>query len=203
MLLPAVLAGGLTALVLQEDAPSVADPLTPREVARLVEQAPALTPVEAAAGVRSAAPEAARPAPPARIQIPEARVDAHVRPVALRGQALEVPRTEEAGWFSGGPRPGEPGRTVLIGHLDGRRGPAVFAGVAQLSRGAPVDVTDASGRIHHYNVVGAAQVRKHRFPVAEVFGASRTPLLVLVTCGGPFEPDRGYRDNVIVYARPV
>jgi hypothetical protein len=28
-------------------------------------------------------------------------------------------------------------------------------------------------------------------------------MLVLITCGGPFSPDTGYRDNVILYARAV
>jgi len=28
-------------------------------------------------------------------------------------------------------------------------------------------------------------------------------VLVLITCGGPFSSDTGYRDNVIIYARGV
>jgi hypothetical protein len=44
-------------------------------------------------------------------------------------------------------------------------------------------------------------VRKRRFPTEAVYGPSSNPVLVLVTCGGPFKKGRGYRDNVLVYAR--
>jgi hypothetical protein len=50
-------------------------------------------------------------------------------------------------------------------------------------------------------VVGLAQVRKDRFPTSSVYGHADAPVLVLVTCGGPFRPGRGYRDNVLLFAR--
>jgi hypothetical protein len=36
-----------------------------------------------------------------------------------------------------------------------------------------------------------------------VYGSSSRPVLVLITCGGPYTEGSGYRDNVIVYARSV
>ena len=44
-------------------------------------------------------------------------------------------------------------------------------------------------------------MRKDRFPTAEVYGGASRPVLVLVTCGGPYTEGRGYRDNVLLYAR--
>jgi len=89
----------------------------------------------------------------------------------------------------------------MIGHLDSSDGPGVFERVPALERGARIEVTDNRGTVHRYRVVGATRVRKSRFPTNAVYGASRHPVLVLVTCGGPYSAGRGYRDNVLVYAR--
>jgi hypothetical protein len=51
--------------------------------------------------------------------------------------------------------------------------------------------------------VGVSSVNKRDFPRDAVFGRSQRSVLVLVTCGGAFDPDSGYEDNVIVFARPV
>jgi len=142
-----------------------------------------------------------RPAPPARVEIASAELDAQVEPVQATATGIEVPAVDHAGWFDGGARPGEPGRAVLIGHLDSSDGPGIFARVPAVSRGDAVRVTDNRGDVHPYRVVGVATVRKSQFPGEAVYGPSRRPVLVLVTCGGPYEKGRGYRDNVLVYAR--
>ena len=64
-----------------------------------------------------------------------------------------------------------------------------------------IRITDRRGRLHDFRVVGRAQVRKDRFPTEEVYGGNGGPVLVLVTCGGPYDAEEGYRDNVLVYAR--
>jgi len=142
-----------------------------------------------------------RPAPPQRISIPEAGVETVVDPVGTRKGAIEVPPLGRAGWFEGGPRPGEKGRAVVIGHLDTKRGPGLFARVPRVPVGAGIRITDRRGEVHAYEVVGRAQVRKDRFPTSEVYGGAARPVLVLVTCGGPYTEGRGYRDNVLLFAR--
>jgi len=142
-----------------------------------------------------------RPAPPGRISIAAAGVDAGIEPVRARSDGIEVPPEGWAGWYSGGARPGEPGRAVVIGHLDTSDGAGVFARVPSLERGARIEVTDERGDVHGYRVVGTTRVNKRRFPTNAVYGHSRNPVLVLVTCGGPYRADVGYRDNVLVYAR--
>ena len=77
----------------------------------------------------------------------------------------------------------------------------VFADVPELEPGEDVEVTDADGTAHRYSVVGGTQVEKSRFPMEAVFAKSERPVLVLITCGGPWDPHRGYRDNFLVYAR--
>jgi sortase (surface protein transpeptidase) len=90
---------------------------------------------------------------------------------------------------------------VVIGHFDMKDGPGVFEHVPSLDRGDRIDVVDDRGAVHGYRVVGLTRVRKSRFPTDAVYGHARHPVLVLVTCGGPFVAGRGYRDNILVYAR--
>lgn len=147
---------------------------------------------------------ATRPSPPVRIAIPKAGVDAPVDAVGAKPTGLVLPEFGRAGWWDGGPRPGEDGRAVVLGHLDSRDGPDVFARVPDLARGDAIAVRDSAGRTHSYAVVGVTRVQKAQFPTDAVYGPAPRPVLVLVTCGGPYDPALGhYRDNVLVYARAV
>jgi len=154
----------------------------------------------AAHGGSSAA--TARPAPPAWISIPRAGVDAPVDSLGARPSGLTLPALGRAGWWNGGPRPGEDGRAVIVGHLDSRDGPDVFAHVPDLAKGDTIVVRDQVGESHRYAVVGVTRVAKAAFPTSDVYGPARRPVLVLITCGGPYDNALGhYRDNVLVYAR--
>ena len=151
----------------------------------------------------AADPAEPRPGEPARISIPAVEVDADVQPVGLTPTGIAVPAVGRAGWFRAGPRPGEPGRSVIIGHLDSRNGPGLFALLPGVENGTRITVTDRGGTAHRYRVVGKAQVERSKFPTGAVYGPARRPVLVLITCGGPWSPATGYRDNVLVYARAV
>jgi len=146
---------------------------------------------------------AARPAPPTSMAIPALHVDAPIEPVSATASGIEVPQIGRAGWFDAGPRPGEPGRSVIIGHIDGATVPGVFQHVPEIATGSEIVVRDAGGGPHRYQVVGKTQVPKSNFPASQVYGASKSPVLVLVTCGGVYVPNVGYSDNVIVYARAM
>ena len=144
---------------------------------------------------------ARRPARPVRIRIPAVRVRARIVPVRTRDRRLAIPPVTRAGWYKAGARPGEPGHTVIVGHIDSYRGPGVFARLGQVRRGWRIMVTDRRGYVRRFRVVGKTVVPKARFPTHAVFGPSRHSVLVLVTCGGPFRgARRGYQDNVIVFA---
>ena len=214
--LPAAFAAVAVMIVAREpEAAGLSDPREPAALARLAEVPGAnqargapLLPLSAERGTAELGPEpleslrgGIRPAPPTRISIPAAQVNAPVRPVAARKEALQVPAVGTAGWYSGGPRPGEQGRAIVIGHLDARKGPGLFARVPELPPGTAVAVTDRLGEVHRYRVVGGAQVAKDRFPARYVYGSANAPVLVLITCGGDYDPDSGYEDNVLLYAR--
>ena len=147
--------------------------------------------------------EQARPAPPAWLSIPAASVDAPIDPVSGTATGIEVPAVGRAGWYDAGPRPGEPGRAVIIGHFDASNGPGLFALLPAVANGTDISIRDAAGATHRYEIVGKAEMEKSKFPTGAVYGAADRPVLILVTCGGPYTPGLGYRDNVLIYARAV
>jgi hypothetical protein len=212
VLLPALFTGGAVALIVKPDVPGIpGGGASPAKLARLAEReaaAPPLHPVVARPGAAALGPESlepiaggVRPAPPAHISIPAAGVDDLIQPVHERDGGIEVPDVGKAGWWEAGPRPGEPGRAIVIGHLDTRQGPGLFARVPSLPAGTRISILDRRGEVHRYNVVGGAQVTKRAFPSEDVYGSASAPVLILITCGGPYTPGRGYRDNVLLYAR--
>jgi hypothetical protein len=181
----------------------------PAQLARMAATAP-LRPIvlrgdDAELGSGAAGPATAedRPAEPARLSIAALGVRADIQRVGSGEAGIEVPQVGRAGWFDEGPRPGEPGRAVVIGHLDSQNGPGLFALLPGVKPGTTVSIRDVSGDLHRFEIVGKAQVTKATFPTGAVYGPSDRPVLVLITCGGPYDPATGYRDNVIVYARAV
>ena len=144
--------------------------------------------------------------PPVRIQIPAIGVSAAVIRLGLnRDGSMQVPADfGVTGWFTGGPAPGETGPAVIAGHIDSRRGPAVFYRLRELRPGQEITVARGDGSSARFAVDGVAQYPKQAFPSEAVFGPSPDPLLRLITCGGSFDrSQRSYRDNVVVTARLV
>jgi hypothetical protein len=145
-------------------------------------------------------------AEPVRLRIPSAGVDTRLQRLGRSVDlSIEVPADfGVAGWFAEGPRPGQSGPAVILGHLDSRTGPGVFSGLAGLRSGAEVLVDRADGSTVGFRVSRMQRVPKAAFPTELVYGPTLEPSLRLVTCGGSFDQATGsYRDNVIVYADPV
>lgn len=138
------------------------------------------------------------------MRVPAAGVDAAVERLGkLADGTVDVPKAwERVGWYGDGPRPGEPGPAVLLGHVDSRTGPAVFAGLHSLQPGDPVDVVGSDDVVVRFTVERVVRYPKDRFPTEEVYLPTLRPELRLVTCGGAFDRSvRHYVDNVVVYAR--
>jgi hypothetical protein len=143
------------------------------------------------------------PSPPARLEIPAIGVSTPlVRLGLLADGTMEVPRDYGvAGWFSGGPMPGQLGPAVVAAHVDSRTGPAVFYRLRDLRPGDQLRVVRADGRVVRFEVESLARYPKREFPYDEVFGATTTPALRLITCAGDFDrSQRSYRDNLVVSA---
>lgn len=115
---------------------------------------------------------------------------------------LAVPdNTVDAGWYTGGPRPGELGPAVIAGHVDSKAGPGVFFRLREVARGAEVRVAYDDGSEVTFVVTEVARYDKGEFPTARVYGDTTEPELRLITCGGTFDSGSGhYRDNIIAFA---
>jgi sortase (surface protein transpeptidase) len=142
---------------------------------------------------------------PAEIDI--ASIGVHAAVVALGRNpdgTVEVPsRFDVVGWFEGGPRPGDIGPAVMLGHVDSYNGPAVFSRLAQLSPGQSIAVSGASGS-RQFRVDRVASYDKDRFPTDLVYGPVPERALRLVTCGGVFDSAKhSYRSNVVIFASEV
>lgn len=151
---------------------------------------------------------------PSRVRIPA--IDLTTPPLEQLGRvvhpsydqpkdSIELPeRSEDAGWFKGGPRPGQPGPAVVIGHVDMDQGPAVFFRLREMKPGMAVYVDRADGTAQEFTVTEVRQVAKSDFPTADVYAPDLASSLRLITCGGQFDRASGnYVDNIIVFAAPV
>jgi len=140
---------------------------------------------------------------PVRISIPRIGVDARVVALGLnRDRTVEVPKNfADTGWFRPGPEPGERGAAVILGHLDSRRGPAVFFRLHLLRAGDLIKVRLRDGSTVRFVAKAMERVKKNRFPTKRVYVHSGPPSLRLVTCAGPLNRSTGHHaDNYIVYA---
>ncbi|MYS24546.1 class F sortase [Streptomyces sp. SID4948] len=159
-------------------------------------------PAPAAGGARpvTGTPAAARPV---RIRIPGISVD---RPLTgLRVQSdghLAAPEDPgQVGWWSDGPRPGDAGAAIVVGHVDSLTGPAAFYGISALRPGDSITVDRADHTRVDFTVQALRQYKKDDFPDNDVYATTGPPALHLITCGGPYDPaEGGYLDNVVVYA---
>ena len=141
---------------------------------------------------------------PAVIRIPRLDVEAPIIPLGLQDDgSIEVPENpDEAGWWLGGPEPGETGPAVILGHVDSQEeGPAVFFYLRYMEAGDEIHIDRVDGSTITYVVESTERHDKDEFPTEAVYGPTEDPTLRLVTCGGDFDFNvRTYNDNIIVFA---
>jgi hypothetical protein len=147
-----------------------------------------------------------RAPPPVRLAIPAIGVRTRLVRLGLTPEGtLEVPgNTAEAGWYTGGPRPGQLGPAVIAGHIDSYAGPAVFYRLRLLRPGDLVYVRRVGGSRAVFRVYARREFAKDRFPTTLVYGATPDAELRLITCGGAFDYATGsYLSNVVVFGAEV
>lgn len=156
-------------------------------------------------------PRAARPVAvgvlPVELSLPGRGVIAPVVPVGTApGGAMAIPDPPSTvGWWAPGPLVGAPtGAAVLAGHVDSAdAGIGALAVLREVELGEPVLVRGSDGRELGYVVTARREYRKADLPLA-LFTGDGPPGLVLITCGGAFDPATGhYVDNVVVHAAPA
>jgi sortase (surface protein transpeptidase) len=139
---------------------------------------------------------------PVRVDIP--RIGVHSRLLSLgleHDGTIAVPslaQAQLASWYNKGPTPGERGPAVLVGHVDTKKGAAVFFSLGRLHPGDTVDVTRKDGKVAVFGVDSVEHVSKAHFPTQRVYGEVGFAGIRLITCGGDFVGHH-YTGNTIVY----
>ena len=191
--------------------PPAADPGESTTASTAPSSAPSPAPVPAPA---SESPAAEQVAAPVSVSVPAIGVTSDLLRLGLNDDGtVEVPPLgpdDQAGWYEGGPAPGDVGPAVLLGHVDSAAdGPGVFFDLGALEPGDVVDVARADGTVAVFTVDRVERHPKDAFPTIEAYGNTPDAQLRLITCGGDFDSSaRSYLDNVIVFAtltstRPV
>lgn len=180
----------------------------------------------AAASVSCGAPDAAAP-PTAAATTASAPVTAlAAQPVPVR---VEVPSIGAAGdlvglgvdenggtaeppveqpklgsWYNLGPKPGEHGPAVILGHVNGHGQAGLFSRLAEMQVGDRATVFREDGSSVQFEAYRTASIEKTDFPTNDVYGDTEGAELRLITCGGDYDPaNRRYLSNVIVFLKLV
>ncbi|NNC79098.1 MAG: class F sortase [Acidimicrobiales bacterium] len=142
---------------------------------------------------------------PLRLSLPSIDVEgANINSVGLEENGeLEIPSTVDVGWyrFGAGVDGGE-GSTVLTAHIAYNGIDGVFRRLNEIEVGDSAFV-DVEGEAIEYRVTNVRLYDKEALP-ADLFREDGDEQIVLITCGGQFNPElRSYESNVVVTAVPV
>ena len=174
----------------------------------VVSQVHAPQPSRSAAGATGPAgrgPSLARSVP-VSVRIPAIGVSSRLLHLGLNPDGtVAVPSIQTsaglAAWYKYSATPGQIGSSVIEGHVDSTRGPAVFFRLGALRPGNTIEVTLADGVTAVFRVTGVREYAKSRFPARTIYGAPGFAALRLITCGGAFDDATGhYLSSTVVFA---
>ncbi len=120
---------------------------------------------------------------------------------------LQVPENvRHLGWWDGGAYANDPfGSTVIAGHVDSKtQGLGFFARLLRAARGDEVTLR-GDGHQLRFRVTAVKTVTKQVLGAdGAAFDQATDHRLVLITCTGDYNPDRGgYDSNLVIYATPI
>ena len=188
-------------------AAQVRAPVPPRSVGS-IDASPSTAPAASAAGATTApVTRPLRASPPLTISIPSVGVHSEVKPIGLANDGtLAVPQPgpdeNKAAWFTRSPTPGQPGPSIIEGHVDTTSGPSVFFELGKLRPGNKVEVTRKDGVVAVFTIHAVRDYSKSAFPTETVYGAKdlSRPELRLITCSD-FNASTGHHEgNEVVFA---
>ena len=201
LLAGAALAGGGAAVLLWPEARVAAD------VGSVLAAPADPTPVGATAGRSSPSVPARSGFVPQRLLVESLDIDAALTATVVDADGALVPPEdpEQLAWWRGVRAGAGAGSVLVAGHLDSRRyGQGPLARIVRLDPGDRAVLTGSGGTRATYVVRGVETFDKDALPAAELFSTGGPERLVLVTCGGTFERDRGGWDsNVVAVLDPV
>ncbi|RRR63046.1 class F sortase, partial [Streptomyces sp. RP5T] len=134
--------------------------------------------------------------------IPKISVDAPFTDLAIGPTGrLEPPPAHDVnlvGWYAKGVSPGEPGTSIIAGHVDTATSAAVFVNLGELEKGDVFHVDRADGRRASFVVDSVETFEKDDFPSRKVYDDTARPEVRLITCAGTYDRTaRDYTDNLV------
>jgi hypothetical protein len=165
-------------------------------------QGPAPTMANAAGVVTS---ESLPRSVPLSIDIPKLGVQSTLLSLGeSRRRGVQLPSSStpmQAGWFSGGPTPGQIGPATIFGRVAANHEPGIFARLYDLVPGDLVLIKRQDGSTATFRVTHIEELSKGSFARDAVHGDATDAELRLITCGDTFDPaTHSFRDNIIVFA---
>lgn len=148
----------------------------------------------------------AAPTNPRYIFIPKLAVRAIVRPLGLtKDNHLDAPTNiYEAGWYTGSAKPGQPGVTVVDGHVSSWTARGIFYGLKSLKPGDTIQVERGDGQLLHYSIVKSQVYKADAVDMAAVLSAvePNVPGLNLITCDGAvIRGTNDFDQRIVVFAK--
>ena len=144
---------------------------------------------------------------PVRIKIPKLNINTDLTDVGLTLQgAVDVPKMPTtAAWFNLGPRPGEKGSSVIVGHYGWKNGvPAVFDNLHKLQKGDKIYIQDENMITSTFVVTGSQSYSQKADTNEIFFSRDGKSHLNLITCGGVWsKADKSYSKRIVVFTDKV
>lgn len=144
---------------------------------------------------------------PIHLSIEKINIDAVLEFVGLTEEdAVDIPKGPiNPAWFELGPRPGEIGNAIIVGHYGWKDNtPAVFDHLNKLSTGDKISVRDDQGVTHTF-VVREIRTYAQNAVAQEVFiSGDGKAHLNLITCGGVWDKaKKSYADRLVVFTDKI
>lgn len=144
---------------------------------------------------------------PKYISIPSTGTEGFLQNVGVdQNKAVAVPNNIYlAGWFNQTPRPGEPGNSVIDGHVTGRVNKGIFEKLTSAKVADIITIEFGDGSTKRFQIVKSVAVPTKDAP-AVIFSqeAGIDRQLTLVTCTGAWDAKiNQYTERLIVIAKAI
>ncbi|MFC3885184.1 class F sortase [Bacillus songklensis] len=139
---------------------------------------------------------------PVYLEIPKLALTASIEAKGLlkNGQMAVPDDRDTVAWYAPGAIPGQKGNAVMAGHVDDKKGPAVFYYLNRLTIGDFIHIQDKNGVKLTFVVTKKIAYDRHNAPIALIFGSSGAKHLNLITCTGSFNRKQGtHEKRLVVY----
>lgn len=146
----------------------------------------------------------ATPVMPMWLSISSVKISESIVPMGLARTGEIEPPPGQTIWYTGSPQPGVPGISILVGHVE-FGAPDTFWRLNEVPAGALVTIRYSNGTSLRFVVTHVrSELKTAAENDPEIWGASKSPKLVLVTCDkNSLVVNHHHLNNFLVFATPV